>query len=85
MGDGDDADSCDWSTGTSWFEEEDREDPYPPERLRAEQTAAEADPAYPTQLWWGKRAADRRYRAATGRFMPTHKAKRRSIWEESLH
>ena len=75
--DGNDSDSVGWPTDTDWWNEENKENQYPPERLRAEQDAANTDGVYLTQLWWAKRTSDRRYRAATGRFMPKHKMVRK--------
>ena len=52
-----------------WRKEND-EDPYNAERLSLELSTAKADPMYLAELWWAKRVATRRYRAAKGRFGP---------------
>ena len=60
--------SSDYSDEESWAREN-KEDPYDPARLAQEQNNGK-DPEYRAQLYWAKRVATRRYRAATGRFKP---------------
>ena len=45
-------------------------------RLAAEREAGK-DPQYLTQVWWAARTAERRFRAASGRFRPKHQQKMR--------
>ena len=63
-------DDEEWYTDDESWEKENMEDPYPQDQLEAERTAARADPAYLTSLFWAARKAERRYRAAAGRFRP---------------
>lgn len=57
------------STNESQWAEENLQYPFPPERLAAEQNAAQ-DPNYVQKLWLSQRMATRCYRAARGRFGP---------------
>ena len=63
-----DSDS-DFSDEDTW-QREDREDPYSPSMLEAEQQKAAANPEYLHELYWTKRKATRKFRAAKGRFGP---------------
>ena len=76
---GDFPDSSGSETGSEWWEEENKEDPYDNGRLQAEREAAEADPMYTAQLFWAMRKAQRRFRAAKGKFGPRKKFAPRRI------
>ena len=53
--------------------------PWTEERWQDERTRASEDPHYLAQVWWATRSAERRLRAATGRFVPRHKQKRKAF------
>ena len=73
----DDDSEAGWSTDTEWWEQEDLEDHYDEERLEAEEQAGSNDPQYLCQVWWAARTAERRFRAASGRFRPKHVTRKR--------
>ena len=64
-----DSDS-DVDTDDDLWNAENREDPYSSERIQQEVAEAKANPMYLAELYWAKRIADRRFRAAKGRFGP---------------
>ena len=66
------------STDEEQWAEENLHDPYPRERLEAEQQAAR-DPQYLTTVWLSQRMATRRYRAAKNTFGPKHEFGGRKI------
>ena len=69
---GDDADN-DCSIDTEQWDYENQRDPISPEEMRELQTS---DPDRVASLYWIARKTVKRYRAATGRFMPRRRAKR---------
>ena len=69
-----------WSTDSEYWARENLEDPWPEEKLQAERQSAEADPLYMAHVFWTKRVADRRWRAAKGRFHPRrHRRGRKTV------
>jgi len=73
----DDSDS-EYSSDETWLAE-DGEDPYDGERLEAELAYAKSDPMYLAELYWAKRLATRRYRAAKGKCGPRKRFHPRKI------
>jgi len=69
----------DEDTSDEQWERENKEDPYDSLRLEAEEKEAKENPIYVAELYWAKRRADRRYRAAKGRFGPKKKYHPRKI------
>jgi len=69
------SDSDEWATTTTWWEIENREDPID----EAEEEARGKDPQYLSDVFWAARTAERKYRAAKGRFQPRNRKGRKSV------
>ena len=65
---GDQDDDYSSVTDSEQWEQENILDPYPQERLEAEERMGKEDPRYIVQLYWAARRAIRRHRAAMGQF-----------------
>ena len=67
------------STCTEQWEEENLADPWDQQKLELERSVGAADGTYLTQLYWAQRRAQRRYRAAAGKFAPRRHVHRKRI------
>ena len=68
-----------WASDEEYWNREDREDPWPQERIDAEVRASAEDPMHKTNCFWQMRKATRRFRAASGKFGPRTKFKRQAV------
>ena len=78
------SDSDSWETDDEVWEAEGYQDPWTKADLREEKRKADADPGYLTDVYWTARTAERRYRAATGRFAPKKTFRKRENGKKNV-
>ena len=72
-------DSSDSDTDDSVWADENIHDPYTSDRLAAEEAEGKSNPSYLASCFWAMRKAQRRFRAASGKFAPRQKFRPRKI------